>query len=309
MKSLFFALLLLPTLVIGQERQQKESIRRGVIPSPAPSMQNRSPQGPIPEMPRSESDQKRYYRGDNAPNYGGSPNYRGGGNYYNNPRNRVPYYQPYYYDPFWDWNFGGWGWNRWNRWGAPNFYNYWNPYYYYDDFGYRQPARIYVRDGGIVDTVKGVLPRISIGVQANQLEGGAFFTIGRKTYFLLEYQHTYRRDKSKYYEDLTRDVVIPWNDKRLDDITKGGTFFVGLGQRFKRTGVHAALGYVKERVRYQYFDELFILSNNGNYSFPSYNDTYLTMKLGVMHDVKSLTVKADYELSRRLFTVGLGVNF
>lgn len=297
MKKLLF-LLLLPLLVVSQERQQKESIRRGGSYTPPPSSYspgaNRQP--PVFEQRPSESDQKRYYRGDNRQQVQPPT--------YHPPRNNY-----YYYDPYWDWNFGGWGWNRWNRWGAPNFYNYWNPYYYYDDFGYRQPARIYVRDGGAVDTVKGVLPRLSIGVQANQLEGGAFFTIGRKTYFILEYQHTYRRDKSKYYEDLTRDVVIPWNDKRLDDITKGGTFFAGLGQRFKRTGVHAALGYVKERVRYQYFDELFILSNNGNYSFPSYNDTYLTMKLGVMHDVKSVTVKADYELSRRLFTVGLGVNF
>lgn len=294
MKRLVLSLLLLPVFLLGQEREQKERIRQGMVPAPIPSPQ-RSQTPPAREQGSSEYDQKRYYRGSNKP-----------------VPNQPPTYQPprrYYYDPYWDWNFGGWGWNRWNRWGAPGWYDNWIPYSYYDNWGYRQPARIYVQENGKVDTVKGVSPKISVGLQINQLEAGGFFTIGRKTYFLAEYQHTYKTDKSKYYPDLTRDVVLPWNDKQLSNITKGGTFFLGVGQRFKRTGVHAALGFVKERVRYQYYDELFVLSNNGNYSFPSYTDDYLSMKIGVLHDVKAATIKADYELTRNLFTIGVGVNF
>lgn len=305
MKKLFIFFLVLPYLLFSQERQQKETIRRGgMIPAPNTQQYNRiNPTPPAIEQRRSEYDQKRDYRGD----FRSQSRPNNGGNHY--------YYAPpgvnrwNYYDPFWDWNFGGWGWNRWNRWGAPNWYNYWNPYYYYDDWGYRQPGRVYVRDNGAVDTVRGVKPRVSIGIQANQREAGVFMTVGRKTYFLAEYTHNYQKDKSKYYEDLTRDVVIPWQDKRLEDITKGGTLYLGLGQRFGRTGINAAIGFATERVRYQYYDELFVLSNNGNYSFPSYTDSYLTMKLGAMHDLKSVTIKADYELARNLFTVGVGVNF
>ena len=77
----------------------------------------------------------------------------------------------------------------------------------------------------------------------------------------------YQKDKSTYYPEITRDVALPWKDVRLNDITKGGTLFVGLGQKFGRTGIFGALGIVTERIRYQYFDETYILANNGNYSF------------------------------------------
>ncbi len=57
-------------------------------------------------------------------------------------------------DPFFnDW---GWGWNRWNMWGAPGFgWNFWQPMWYFNDWGYRQPARVYVYNNGRRDTIRG----------------------------------------------------------------------------------------------------------------------------------------------------------
>lgn len=288
-------LLFLPLGIFAQERQQKEAIRQGLPARPVPSAPG-MPQTPSfrtqpPREVPSEYDRKRSLR-DGTGYYTPTP-----------PRPRQHYY---YYDPYWDW---GWGWNRWNRWGAPYFYNDWYPHFYYDTWGYRQPARVYIQEDGRRDTVKGVKPRISLGIQTSTLETGAFLTVGRQTYFLAEYQHTFRRDKSTFYSELTRDVVVPWEDKRLNDIRKGGSLFLGLGQRFGRAGVHGALGLVKERVRYQYFDELFVLSNNGYYSFPSYVDTYLALKVGGLYDFKLATIKADYDFSRDLVSVGVGVNF
>jgi len=295
MKHLLFVLFLIPVLVLGQERQQKLNLRNGGSPAGTPNSSFSNPRS-FDRPSIGEFQQKQIERDRAKQSY----NHRPGSNVY-------------LYDPYWN---GGWGWNdwywgpnRWYRWGAPMWYNSWEPWFYYDNWGYRQPARIYIRDGGKVDTIRGVKLRMTIGLQANTDELGGFFTIGNKTLFIAEYQHRYQRDRSVFYSDLTRDVVIPWDDRRLDNIVKGGTLFLGLGQRFGRTSAFGALGIVGERNRYQYYDELFILSNNGNYSFPNYRDKFLAIKLGILQDIKSATIKADYEPTRNLITFGLGVNF
>lgn len=306
MKKIILLLALIPTLVFGQERQQKLNFRshgsiapRTFTPSPSPSFQQRERiTQEQPPMYRGESYQKqnwRRQREENRFHNGGTPRY-----YYNDP-----------FVPYWGWyDYNFWRWNRWNSWGAPLLgWNYWEPNWYYDNWGYRQPSRVYVYKDGKVDTIKGQKVRVSLGLQGNQSEMGGFLTLGGKTFFIAEYQRSYQRDRSTFYSDLTRDVVIPWDDKRSTDIKKGSSVFAGVGQRFGRTGVFGALGVVNERNRYQYFDELYILSNNGYYSFPNYRDAYIALKFGVLHDLKGATLKLDYEPNRNLITGGLGVNF
>ena len=301
MKHLLILLFLLPMFVIGQERQQKMNLRNygSVAPrvntQPAPSYQQPRIQ-PGRDNSYLESQQKQSYRQQR--------NYQREEDRFHSGGNRYHYYNYWRYDPYWNW-----GWNRWYGWGAPYSYHYWYPDFYFDTWGYRQPMRVYVQESGKIDTIRGIKQNYTIGIQANQSELGGFFVVGRKTFFIAEYQHRYQKDRSVFYSELTRDVVIPWADRRDDDIKKGGTLFLGLGQKFGRTGIFGALGIVNERNRYQYYDEMFILSNNGYYSFPNYKDTYLAMKLGILQDIKSATIKADYEPTRNLVTVGLGVNF
>ena len=102
-------------------------------------------------------------------------------------------------DPYWN-NYGqgwnNWGWNRWDMWGAPNFgWNYWSPIPYWNDWGYRQPARIYIYDNGKRDTIRGKKPIISFGIQkTTDGQIGGFFTIGNKGYFITEYNSSFERD-------------------------------------------------------------------------------------------------------------------
>ncbi len=80
-------------------------------------------------------------------------------------------------DPWFDGGFG-WGWNRWDMWGAPGFgWNFWQPMWYMNDWGYRQPARVYVYDNGKRDTIRGKKPVISFGIQrTTDKQVGGFFT-------------------------------------------------------------------------------------------------------------------------------------
>ena len=203
-------------------------------------------------------------------------------------------------DPFFnDW---GWGWNRWNMWGAPNFgWNYWNPGFYFNDWGYRQPARVYVYENGKRDTIKGKKPVISFGIQKttdNQI--GGFFTIGNKGYFIMEYNSSIEKDNSTFFPfgNVTR-IDFPL----VNDLVQRNSFYIGAGKRIKRTGVHFMIGTVSEDVKWRGKDDL------GYITFPKYLDRFTTMKVGALHDFKNLTIKFDYDPIIDNKTFGLGVNF
>jgi hypothetical protein len=201
-------------------------------------------------------------------------------------------------DPFFnDW---GWGWNRWNMWGSPSFgWNHWNQGFYFNDWGYRQPARVYVYDNGKRDTIKGKKPVISFGIQKttdNQV--GGFFTIGNKGYFITEYNFTH--DRSTFYPYGRLDLV---DFPLVDDLVKLNSFYVGFGKRVKRTGIHFMIGSVNEIVRYRGKDD------DGYITFPKYSNQFTTIKIGTLHDYKNFTLKVDYDPIIRNGTFGLGINF
>jgi hypothetical protein len=201
-------------------------------------------------------------------------------------------------DPFFnDW---GWGWNRWNMWGAPSFgWNHWNQGFYFNDWGYRQPARVYMYDNGKRDTIKGKKPVISFGIQKttdNQV--GGFFTIGNKGYFITEYNFTH--DRSTFYPYGRLDLV---DFPLVDDLVKLNSFYVGFGKRVKRTGIHFMVGSVNETVRYRGKDD------DGYITFPKYSNQFTTIKIGTLHDYKNFTLKVDYDPIIRNGTFGLGINF
>jgi hypothetical protein len=196
----------------------------------------------------------------------------------------------------------GWGWNRWDMWGAPAFgWTYWNPGFYLNDWGYRQPARVYVYDNGKADTIKGTKPIISFGIQktgGNQI--GGFFTMGNKAYIIAEYNSTFERDNSTFFQygNITQ-VDFPM----VDDLVEKRSFYVGVGKRIKRTGIHLMIGSVTEDVKWRGKDDI------GYITFPKYRDRFTTVKVGALHDFKNLTIKFDYDPIIDNSTFGLGINF
>ena len=200
----------------------------------------------------------------------------------------------------WGWN--NWGWNRWDMWGAPAFgWNYWNPGFYSNHWGYRQPARVYVYENGKRDTIKGKKPVISVGIQTtggNQI--GGFFTIGNKAYFIAEYNSTFEKDNSTFFQygNITQ-VDFPM----VSDLVKQSNFYIGIGKRIKRTGIHMMIGSVVEDVKWRGKDDI------GYITFPKYKDRFTTVKIGALHDFKNLTIKYDYDPIIRKSTFGLGMNF
>ncbi len=220
---------------------------------------------------------------------------------FNRPQQTRPGSNIIIHDP-WFYNNWAWGWNRWNMWGAPTFgWNYWTPTWYWNDWGYRQPARVYIYEDGKRDTIRGKKPIINFGIQqTTNKEIGGFFTIGNKGYFIAEYNSTFERDNSTFfpYGTITQ-VDFPL----VNDLVKRQSFYIGVGKRIKRTGVHMMVGGVNEIVRWRGKDAV------GYITFPKYIDRFTAVKIGMIHDYKNFTTKLDYNPTVKNWTFGLGVNF
>lgn len=224
---------------------------------------------------------------------------RNGGSIYHGNWNQPRYPRRYYYDWADDYF---WGFNRWNNWGAPLYgWNYWQPFWYYDTWGYRQPARVYVYDNGKSDTIKGVKPNITFGIQGStNKEFGAWGRIGNKTYFIMEYNQTVERDNSLFVPNgQIQDADFPI----VGNLNHFRSVYLGIGRRIGRTGIHLMIGNMNENVKYRGKDAL------GYITFPNYKDNYMCLKFGAIHDFKHISVKSDIDPIVGKLTVGLGINF
>jgi hypothetical protein len=196
----------------------------------------------------------------------------------------------------------GLGWNRWDLWGAPSFgWNSYSPMWYSNSWGYRQPARVYYYNDGKRDTIKGKKPVISFGFHhTSNKQMGVFFTMGNKGYFVFDFNTTYERDRSTYFPYGTVNIV---DFPLISDLVKQNSFYVGLGKRIGRVGIHGMVGVANERVLWRGRD------NVGEITFPKSKDNFITFKFGVMKDLKNFTTKLDYDPISKYGQLGLGINF
>lgn len=192
--------------------------------------------------------------------------------------------------------------NRWNMWGAPIFgYNYYMPGFYLNDWGYREPSRIYVYENGKKDTIRGKSIHYSFGIQRDNIRQiGGWGTVGNRIYLIGEYSQTNERDGSTFFPHGTMSLV---DFPLISDLKMSKTFYVGFGKKIKRTGVHFMVGSINETVRFRGKDEV------GLITFPKSNSNSMTVKAGIIHDFQNLTIKLDYDPILKNSTYGVGVNF
>jgi hypothetical protein len=229
---------------------------------------------------------------------------------YTPPRQNNVFYEPYPH----------WGWNGWNRfYGAPLYgWDFYTPFYYNDRWGYREPARVYHYNDGRRDTIRGEKTHFSFGLQKptfkNQM--GMWFTLGKKVYFIADYNNTINADNSEYFANKTiwnyyndlmtvNGVTKPISEffPLSSDIIRRANLYAGIGKRFGRFGTHISAGFVRENVRYRYKDDI------GYITFPKNKDSYLIYKFGALYDIKSATIKVDYDPILKVGYFGAGINF
>ena len=275
MRNILLSLLIFPLLTFGQVSSWRNNPPQQSTPPPrsTPSTQPSTPQ-------RNEVSS---WRNNPPRNNVGQPNVIIPNPYSNN----------------WGWN--NWGWNNWNMLGAPVFgWNHWSPSWYTNDWGYRQPARVYVYDNGKTETIRGKKPIISFGIQTTtDKQIGGFFTIGNKAYFIAEYNSTFKRDNSTFfpYGTITQ-VDFPM----VDDFVEQRSFYVGVGKRINKIGIHGMIGFGSEVIRWQGKDAI------GGISFPKSNASFTTFKIGLIRDFKFVTLRLDTDPIRGYSQISIGLN-
>lgn len=276
MKNILIFLFFLPTVTFTQtEKEQKLSIRNHVITIPSTSTEKT--EKTIVKRSSYSEDRQTF--------------------------NNENIFQPVTYYDYDRWN--------WVNWGAPTFgFRGFIPSYYYDRFGLRQPSRIYTMDNGEKMTVKGVKKHWRFGLSYNTINQlGGFISYGNKTYLIAEYSSYIPNDESSFIPNLTMDKVLEWEDKKLDDIFYGGSVYIGCGIKVNSFGIYVMPGYTWTTQNFQFFDEFYILSNNGRYSFPNFSENSVTAKVGILYDYKLLTTKIDYNPFRNYINFGVGFIF
>lgn len=206
--------------------------------------------------------------------------------------------------------------DRWNRWGAPYSYMYYENIFYRNRWDYRAPARIYYLNNGNKDTIFSKKNKTRLGLNLgtkNQI--GTWVTVGKNVYFKGSFNKIVYSNESTFYTNISMDVVQRWvssnpsQNYKLNDIIEGWNLYLGIGKEFGNFGANISLGIGEEKNYYQYFDGTYILSNNGKYSFKKFFDNYTTFSVGITHDIKFLSLSADYDPIRKSFWLGAGFNF
>ena len=271
MKKLLIILILSPIITFSQISSWRNSGNRQHTMSPVKSS----------SKPSSNESQ---WRPSPFTNRGNVIPYNSTGRLHNNV-----FYSPYF------------GRDRWDLWGAPyHGWSYWEPSFYMNRWGYREPSRVYVYIDGKRDTILGKKLHYSFGVQGsanNQI--GFWGTVGNKGYFIFEINKTRTKDNSTYFP-YGRIQDVDFN--MTSDLEKISSLYVGGGKKFSRTGFHVMIGLVNENVRYRGYDKI------GYITFPKYADNYFNIKIGMLHDFKNITTKIDADLINKDLILGIGFN-
>jgi len=175
-----------------------------------------------------------------------------------------------------------------------------NPWMW-NDWGYRQPARVYVYENGKADTIRGQKPIINfvLGKTTNN-QISTSIAIGNRSYFIADFVTTFESDRSTFFPFGTIDKV---DFPLISDLKKERTIYLGAGKRFKRTGLHALIGFGTENVYWRGKDAY------GEITFPKSQTQFTTIKIGAMRDFKNFTFKFDTDPIRGYSQFGLGLNF
>ena len=273
MKNIFLIFTTAPILVLGQVSKWRTN-------PPQQSTPQQRAEAPRVQQPTPQQNNVSSWRTQTAPIRPGQP-------IPEQPSMRR--YRPTMSNPY-GLHYGTWGWYQ------PY------PYYWYDNYGWRQRSEIRIYQSGRVDTVakKPLLFSVGFGHTTNK-EMSFWGNIGgKKGYFILDYVMTYDIDQNQFYPN--GNLAIADFPISKTDFRKESTFYLGGGKRFGKLGIHGMIGFGNELLRYQGKDDL------GGISFPKSNSNYTTFKFGIIRDFKFLTLKIDRDPIRNYNQIGIGLN-
>lgn len=183
-----------------------------------------------------------------------------------------------------------------------NGFAYYNmhPFFWYDNFGYRNRGTVRIYNDGKKDTVYKKPVRYNFGLLfAKNREIGGWVAVGNKNYFLVDFLQTSQKNSTTFFPNGHLGAV---DFPLVNDWVRNTSVYVGVGQRYGRNGLHLSVGVVGENIRFQGKDDV------GFITFPKSQNSSLTLKLGWLHDFKNNgSFKLDYDPIRNSALLGFGL--
>ncbi len=196
-----------------------------------------------------------------------------------------------------------------------NFYNPYNPYipystrpfrgtsgYYGNDYynghsGYKKPSNFDTRLG----LVGGLSSPSSIGM---------YGTFGNDLFIYLSYEGS-KISEYEHYDNIDYEDVVSWNDERIGEFERYTSFTLGIGGEINENISHfAGVNLNKIDKDLVFFDELLILSDNGEYSINDTDKRDFGLVYGALFNIKKLNFGPSiYFLTKTRVNLHLGFSF
>jgi hypothetical protein len=190
-----------------------------------------------------------------------------------------------------------------------NYYSPWNPYvpyrrrnvsgYYGDD---------YYSGNGTPFNLKG---RLGFTVSPSKLPSvGLYGTLGGDTFIYLSYEGS-SQSEYEHYDNISFEEVMSWEDEQIDTFEEYRSFSIGVGGVFMgNLSQFAGVNLSTLKTDLVFYDELLILSSNGEYSITDKLENDFSLMYGLLYDYNKVTFGSSvYFLGDTRFNLSVGVNF
>ena len=149
-----------------------------------------------------------------------------------------------------------------------------------------------------------------IGGLSDPTSLGLFTTIGNKMFLYLSYEGS-PSSTYEHYDNISFEEVMNWGDEQRDTFETYTSFSVGFGGEVTdKLSQFAGININTINKDLVFYDELLILSNNGEYSINDTEKTNFSLVYGLIFDMNKLSVGPSiYFLNRTRFNINLGFNF
>lgn len=196
----------------------------------------------------------------------------------------------------------------------PNNYSPWNPYVPYRT---RNDNGIFNRRNSKnqVDSNRKPL-NVSLGFTVGagrellSPSSGLFLTLGGETFIYLSYESS-SDNPYEHYDNITFEEVMSWGDEKVDEFESYSSFGIGVGgELYKNISQYAGISIYGRDRDLVYYDEYFLLSDNGEYSINDKDETNFNLIYGLKFDYEKMCIGTSiYFVRNRRFNINFGFNF
>lgn len=192
---------------------------------------------------------------------------------------------------------------------------FWVPTYYprlYPNYWYTSPYIVATPYYPVSASSTNLEANISFGLNLpilstqNKVGFGVYMTFGEDLIFITGLDML-ELNKHMYYSNISYRDVLSWGDIYMGEERQSYLINLGLGKRINNIVPYICLS-IQTQTNYSiYFDNSYILSNNGYYTIYNGKEIKFGPSFGALYDIKKLQLNLLFVPQRDIISIGAGV--